>query len=174
MNLKSAYPILPNIIKLLHNVKGIIKIFPKKYLPGFYYIQFLIIIGTFLESVSIFSIMPFLASFDSNSDNNIITLFGINNLDRSVLFLIFIFFLIASNIFQALLNYKIIKFGYDVTGSPATYSRGGGGAGGYRGSGYGPACLQGSTPRVAQPLALCSGVAFVANLRSSAGLECAT
>lgn len=34
--------------------------------------------------------------------------------------------------------------GYDITGGTATYSTGGGGAGGYRASGYGPAPLQGT------------------------------
>ena len=115
MNLKRTFIISPNIKKLFQNAKELIKLFPKKLLPKFYIIQILIIIGILLESVSIFSIIPFLDSFNSSSDNKIVKFFELQSFERSSLFLIFIFFLILSNLFQIMVNIIITKFGFDVT-----------------------------------------------------------
>ena len=115
MNLKRTFIISPNIKKLFQNAKELIKLFPKKLIPKFYIIQILIIIGILLESVSIFSIIPFLDSFNNGSDNKIVKFFELQSFDRSSLFLIFIFFLILSNLFQIIVNIIITKFGFDVT-----------------------------------------------------------
>ncbi len=115
MQLKSGKIILPNIKKLFINLKVLLGLFPKKLLPRFYFIQLIVLIGIFLESISIFSIIPFLESFKDSSDGKIAKYLNLENLNRQYLFLAFIFFLILSNIFQIFINIKTTKFSYDVT-----------------------------------------------------------
>jgi ABC-type multidrug transport system fused ATPase/permease subunit len=115
MQQKSDFILSPNVKKMFINLRNLIKLFPKKLLPNFYFIQFIIIIGIFLESISIFSILPFLDTFNDESGKNLAKFLNIEDFDRSSLFLIFIFFLIISNLFQIIVNIKITRFGYDVT-----------------------------------------------------------
>ena len=113
MNLKRTFIISPNIKKLFQNAKELIKLFPKKLIPKFYIIQILIIIGILLESVSIFSIIPFLDSFNNGSDNKIVKFFELQSFDRSSLFLIFIFFLILSHLFQIIVNIIMMTISFN-------------------------------------------------------------
>ena len=92
MQLKSGNIILSNIEKLFVNLKVLLGLFPKKLLPRFYFIQFIILIGIILESVSIFSIIPFLESFKDSSDGKIAKYLNLEDLNRQYLFLAFIFF----------------------------------------------------------------------------------
>ena len=92
MQLKSGNIILSNIEKLFVNLKVLLGLFPKKLLPRFYFIQFIILIGIILESVSIFSIIPFLESFKDSLMEKIAKYLNLEDLNRQYLFLAFIFF----------------------------------------------------------------------------------
>ena len=115
MQLKSGNIILSNIKKLFVNLKVLLGLFPKKFLPRFYFVQFIILIGIILESISIFSIIPFLESFKDSSDGKIAKYLNLEDLNRQYLFLAFIFFIILSNIFQIFININTTKFSYNVT-----------------------------------------------------------
>ena len=59
MQLKSGNIILSNIEKLFVNLKVLLGLFPKKLLPRFYFIQFIILIGIILDPSLYFQLSLF-------------------------------------------------------------------------------------------------------------------
>ena len=101
MQQKSDFILSPNVKKMFINLRNLIKLFPKKLLPNFYFIQFIIIIGIFLESISIFSILPFLDTFNDESGKNLAKFLNIEDFDRSLPRLLFVYF-------DSILEYSIL------------------------------------------------------------------
>ena len=100
MQQKSDFILSPNVKKMFINLRNLIKLFPEKLLPNFYFIQFIIIIGIFLESISIFSILPFLDTFNDESGKNLAKFLNIEEISSIwySLRLNYLYYIILQNI----------------------------------------------------------------------------
>lgn len=109
MNFVAFREIISNFIKILDFVE-------KKNKIKYFILQVHIFFSSILETLSIFSIIPLIQSFDKNSNNVLLNylknFFDERFLSTTSLIIFFCTFLILSNLYLILIKKKIIDFGY--------------------------------------------------------------
>ena len=85
----------------------------------FYFLQIQVLVSAFLESLTIFSVIPFLESLNNKGDNKILTkienFFNLkDSIEPTFLLMLFIIFFILSNIYLIIVKISVTRFSYNV------------------------------------------------------------
>lgn len=101
---------------IIYDFLTVLNFVEKKNKFKYFFLQIHIFISSILESISIFTIIPIIESFNKNSESLFLNFLGnyieFKYLSPTYLILAFCFFISFSNFYQIIIKKKIIDFGY--------------------------------------------------------------